>query len=157
VTEPIGHLTGSMTDPISRMLTEPFGQRVLWRRTMRGYRELSQQARSAETEGSWVDFPASPDPDPWATLLRKANRLPSDAGPPAGSARPGRAVNVATPLKPQAAVLGANRHFSFGDRWDAKSVGGAVMTSFAIVLRGLLVTSAALATVAYLLLTNSHI
>jgi hypothetical protein len=64
---------------------------------------------------------------------------------------------MATSLKAQAAVLDANRHFSLGDRWDAKTVGGAVMTSLAIVLRGLLVTSAALATVAYLLLTNSHI
>jgi hypothetical protein len=60
-------------------------------------------------------------------------------------------------LNPRAAVLDANRHSSLGDHWDAKSVGGAVMTSLAIVLRGLLVTSAALATVAYLLLTNSHI
>jgi hypothetical protein len=122
---------------------------------MPGYRELSQPTRSAETEGGWVNFPASPDPDPWATLLRKANRLPSDARPPAGNALHGRAVTAS--LNQQAAVLDAKHHLSLGDRWDAKSVGGAVMTSLAIVLRGLLVTSAALATVAYLLLTNSHI
>jgi hypothetical protein len=124
---------------------------------MPGYRELSQPTRSAEIEEDWVDFPASPDADPWATLLRKANRLPSDARPPAGNALPGRAVKMTTSLKQQAAVLDAKHHFSIGDRWDAKTVGGAVMTSLAIVLRGLLVTSAALATVAYLLLTNSHI
>ena len=107
------------------------------------YRELSQATGFADSGGGWADFPASPDPDPWATLLRKANRLPSDARPPAG------AVRTTTSRNPQAAVL--------DDRWDAKSVGGTVMTSLAIVLRGLLVTSAALATVAYLLLTNSHI
>jgi hypothetical protein len=72
-----------------------------------------------------VDFPASPDPDPWGTLLREANRFAPDV--------------------------------SHDGRWDAKRVGGIVMTSLAIALRGLLVTTAALAIVAYLLLTNSHI
>ena len=72
-----------------------------------------------------MDFPASPEPDPWAALLRKANRLPADV--------------------------------SRGDRWSAKRAEGAMMTSVAIALRGLLVTTAAVATVAYLLLTNSHI
>jgi hypothetical protein len=38
-----------------------------------------------------------------------------------------------------------------------KRVGGAVVTSVGIALRGLLVTTTAVATVAYLLLTNSHI
>jgi hypothetical protein len=72
-----------------------------------------------------VDFPESPDPDPWATLLKQANRIP-----------PG---------------------VSCGNDWDAKRTGGAMMTSVTLALRGLLVTTAAVATVAYLLLTNSHI
>ena len=42
-------------------------------------------------------------------------------------------------------------HFSFG---DAK---GAMMTSLAVALRGLLVTTIAVTIVAFLLLTNSHI
>jgi hypothetical protein len=46
---------------------------------------------------------------------------------------------------------------SHGGYWDAKRVAGAVVTSFAIALRGVLVTAAALGIVAYLLLTNSHI
>jgi hypothetical protein len=61
------------------------------------------------------------------------------------------------PLDQRAAGVSATPDFSPGDGWDAKRVGGAVVTSLAIVLRGLLVTTAALATVAYLLLTNSHI
>jgi hypothetical protein len=40
------------------------------------YRELSEPARSEEAKGKWVNFPASRDPDPWAALLREANRLP---------------------------------------------------------------------------------
>ncbi len=48
-------------------------------------------------------------------------------------------------------------HVSFGDYWDAKRVRGAMMTSLTIALRGLLVTTTAVATIAYLLLTNSHI
>jgi hypothetical protein len=47
--------------------------------------------------------------------------------------------------------------FSFRTCWDAKRAVGAVMSSLAIALRGLLVTTAAVGTVAYLLLTNSHI
>jgi hypothetical protein len=92
---------------------------------MSGYRELLEPTRSGETEGEWVDFPASPEPDPWAALLRNANRLPPDA--------------------------------SRGDYWSAKRAEGAMMTSVAVALRGLLVTTTAVATVAYLLLTNSHI
>jgi hypothetical protein len=92
---------------------------------MSGYRQLSEPTHSVEIEGGWVDFPASPDPDPWAALLRKANRLPPDV--------------------------------SCGDHSDAKHLGGAMVTSVAIALRGLLVTTVAVATVAYLLLTNSHI
>ena len=46
---------------------------------------------------------------------------------------------------------------SHGHDLNAKRGGGVVMTSVAIALRGLLVTTAAVATVAYLLLTNSHI
>jgi hypothetical protein len=44
---------------------------------MSEYREPSEPARSGDTEGKWVDFPTSPDPDPWAALLRKAYRLPT--------------------------------------------------------------------------------
>jgi hypothetical protein len=40
--------------------------------------ELSEPTRSAERGGDWVDFPASPVPDPWAALLREANRLRPD-------------------------------------------------------------------------------
>jgi ABC-type phosphate/phosphonate transport system permease subunit len=47
-------------------------------------------------------------------------------------------------------------HFSFSD-WDAKRVRRAMMTSLAVALRGLLVTTTVVATIAYLLLTNSHI
>jgi hypothetical protein len=79
---------------------------------MSGYRLLSEPTHWGETEGDWVDFSASPDPDPWAALSREANH---------------------------------------------KRVGGAVVTSVGIALRGFLVTAAAVATVAYLLLTNSHI
>jgi hypothetical protein len=92
---------------------------------MSGYREPSKPTLSEETEGDWVDFPASPDPDPWASLLKGANHFPPDA--------------------------------SRGGCWNAKRGGSAVVTSLAIGLRGLLVTTAAVATVAYLLLTNSHI
>ena len=92
---------------------------------MSGYREPSKPRSSGETGGDWVDFPASQEPDPWAALLRKANRRPPDV--------------------------------SGGDNWSAKRVEGAMMTSVGIALRGLLVTTTAVATVAYLLLTNSHI
>jgi hypothetical protein len=89
---------------------------------MSGYLELSEPMHSGETEQDWVDFPASPDPDPWATLLR--GRRPDVAG---------------------------------GGYSDARRVRGAVATALAITLRGLLVTTIAVAAVAYLLLTNSHI
>ena len=92
---------------------------------MSGYRELSKPTHSGETEGDWVDFPATSGPDPWAALLGQANRLRPDVSP--------------------------------NDHWDARCVGGAVATSVAMAVRGLLVTTAAVATVAYLLLTNSHI
>jgi hypothetical protein len=89
---------------------------------MSGYREL---AHSGAKEEDWVDFPASPDPDPWGTLLREANRFaPRD---------------------------------SRSDHWDAKRVGGVVLKSIGIVFRGALVTTGALAIVAFLLLTNSHL
>jgi ABC-type phosphate/phosphonate transport system permease subunit len=41
--------------------------------------------------------------------------------------------------------------------WDTKCVEGALMISFVMALRGLLVATTAVATIAYLLLTNSHI
>ena len=50
-----------------------------------------------------------------------------------------------------------SRHRLSFDDWDARRLGGAMMTSLAIALRGLLVTTSAVATIAYLLLTNSHI
>jgi hypothetical protein len=87
--------------------------------------ELYEPTNSGKAEGDWVDFPASPDPDPWGTLLREANH----------------------------AAPGVSR----GNSWDAERVGGVVVTSLGIVFRGLLVTTAALAIVAFLLLTNSHI
>jgi len=40
------------------------------------YRAPSEATRSGQSGDDWVDFPASPEPDPWATLLREANRLP---------------------------------------------------------------------------------
>jgi hypothetical protein len=81
------------------------------------HRELSEPTHSGEAKGEWVNFPASPNPDPWAALLREANRVP--------------------------------RH--------TKPRGRLMMTTVAVALRGLLVTTTAVAIVAYLLLTNSHI
>jgi hypothetical protein len=89
------------------------------------YRELSEPTRYEEAKGEWVDFPASPNPDPWAALMREANRV--------------------TPVVPRY------------DYRKTKPEGGAMKTSVAIALRGLLVTTTAVAIVAYLLLTNSHI
>jgi hypothetical protein len=88
------------------------------------YRELSEPTRSEEGKGEWVNFPASPDPDPWAALLREANCVP--------------------PVVPC-------------DDYRETKRGAAMVTSLAIALRGLLVTTTAVAIVAYLLLTNSHI
>jgi hypothetical protein len=82
------------------------------------YRELSEPTRSEEAKGEWVNFPASPNPDPWATLMRQADRVPHR---------------------------------------QAKTGGSLMMTFVGIALRGLLVTTTAVAIVAYLLLTNSHI
>jgi hypothetical protein len=89
------------------------------------YQELSEPMRSEEARGGWVNFPASPDPDPWAALFREANRVPTVV--------------------------------RFDDYRETKPGGGAMMASVAIALRGLLVTTTAVAIVAYLLLTNSHI
>jgi hypothetical protein len=62
---------------------------------------------------------------------------------------------------PWAALLRQANHTpsdaSRGVHWDARGVGGVVATTVAMALRGLLVTTAAVATAAYLLLTNSHI
>jgi hypothetical protein len=92
---------------------------------MSGYRGLSEPTHSVETDGEWVDFPASPDPDPWGTLLRQADldRVP----------------------------------VSCGGHQDARPARGAMAISAAMALRGLLVTTTAVATIAYLLLTNTHI
>jgi hypothetical protein len=40
------------------------------------YREPSEPTLSGGSGDGWVDFPASPVPDPWAALLRESNRLP---------------------------------------------------------------------------------
>jgi hypothetical protein len=102
---------------------------------MFGHRELSEPRHSGEAEGEWVDFPASPEPDPWGALLRQAKLS-------------------------EANLIKANRARSdvpcSGHR-NAGHAGGAVATSVAMVVRGLLVTTTAVATIAYLLLTNSHI
>lgn len=90
---------------------------------MSGYRESAHSRET--TEGDWVDFPASPDPDPWGTLMKKADRLAPGA--------------------------------SGAHHWDAERVGGLVVMSLAVAFRGMLVTTAAVAIVAFLLLTNSHI
>jgi hypothetical protein len=39
------------------------------------YRELLEPTHSEEAKGEWVNFPASPTPDPWAALLREANHV----------------------------------------------------------------------------------
>jgi hypothetical protein len=105
---------------------------------MSGYRDPSKLTHSGD--GEWVDFPASPDPDPWGALLRQANSLSA-----------GRLVE-------HAHVEHAHvEHAHVGHAMNVGHVGGAVVTSVAIVLRGLLVMCATVATVAYLLLTNSHL
>ena len=52
--------------------------RSIRRRTVFRYRELSEPTRLGESKGDWVDFPASSVPDPWAALLREADRLTPD-------------------------------------------------------------------------------
>jgi hypothetical protein len=89
------------------------------------YPELSEPTPSEEAKGEWVNFPASPNPDPWVALLREANRVPA--------------------------------FVPCDDYLETKPGRGAMMTSVAIALRGLLVTTTAVAIVAYLLLTHSHI
>ncbi len=107
---------------------------------MSAYLELSKPAHSGEADGEWMDFPASPEPDPWGTLLRQANHVAPE------SACGGR--RDAVPVGGAVGRGGAGRD----------GVGRGVMaTSAAIALRGLLVMAAAVATIAYLLLTNSHI
>jgi hypothetical protein len=130
---------------------------------MSGYRDPSEPTVSIAAESEWVDFPASPDPDPWAALLRDANRLPSMAGTQHGedASLPGRTPMTKRRPFNQLAIAGhgleERRHSSLAGHWDAKRIGGAVMTSLGIALRGLLVTTTAVAIVAFLLLTNSHI
>jgi hypothetical protein len=62
---------------------------------MFSHRELSQPTRPGETEGDWVDFPASPEPDPWAALLREANRLPPGVFGAGRSAQQGATHQIA--------------------------------------------------------------
>jgi hypothetical protein len=118
---------------------------------MSDYREPTEPIRLGDT-GEWADFPASPAADPWAALMREAN------GQQAGNASlPGSAPMVKRQSSNHLAnadhgLLEARYHFA--DYWEAK---GAVMTSLAVALRGLLVTTIAVAIVAFLLLTNSHI
>ncbi len=94
---------------------------------MSGHRELTH---SGASEGEWVDFPACEDPDPWGTLLGRADRF--------------------------ASPVSRDNH-SDNNHWDIRRAGRVVATSFGIVFRGLLVTTGALAIVAFLLLTNSQI
>jgi hypothetical protein len=56
---------------------------------MFSYGKLSEPTRPEEGGADWVDFPASPEPDPWAALLREANRLPPDVSGAGRSARQG--------------------------------------------------------------------
>ena len=56
-------------------------------------------------------------------------------------------------LKSNSLPVGVSRD----DNWSTKRAEGAMMTSVAMALRGLLVATTAVAIVAYLLLTNSHI
>jgi hypothetical protein len=154
MTEPFGHLTLSLAIPTWEKSTEPFGQSPLAEGAMSGYRKLSERARPTETEGDWVDFPTSPDPDPWATLLRTGHHLPADFQ----GVRPGNTPGVGAAEKPVVRdAFETRRRFSSGDHWDAGRVGGAVMMALGIAVRGLLVTTTAVGMVAYLLLTNSHI
>jgi hypothetical protein len=110
-------------------------------------------------EGEWVDFPASSDPDPWAVLLAKQNHLASmliETQQRGNASSPGRTPMVKHKPSNHVAItdhglLKARHYFSFAD------YGGAMMTSLAVALRGLLVTTIAVAIVAFLLLTNSHI
>jgi hypothetical protein len=53
--------------------------------------------------------------------------------------------------------LDSEDHGRRGDHWDAERMGGVMMTCLAIALRGLLVTTIVVATIAYLLLVNSHV
>jgi hypothetical protein len=59
------------------------------------YSELSGPTRPGEREGDWVDFPASPEPDPWAALLREANRLTPDVSGTGRSTRQGATHQIA--------------------------------------------------------------
>jgi hypothetical protein len=120
----------------------------------------AEPTRSGDTEAEWVDFPASSDADPWATLLRKAHRPPPmllETQQRGNEPLPGRTPMVK--VKPSNHLAFADHgllkhHSSFADYWHAN---GAVMTSLTVALRGLLVTTIAVAIVAFLLLTNSHI
>jgi hypothetical protein len=89
------------------------------------HRELSEPTRFEKAKGGQANFPASPNPDRRAALVREANR-----------------VSAIVP---------------YDDYRQTKPRGGLMMTSVAIALRALLVTTTAVAIVAYLLLTNSHI
>ena len=51
------------------------------------YGELSEPTRSEERSGDWVDFPASPEPDPWSALMMEANRFRPGVSGPKCSAR----------------------------------------------------------------------
>jgi hypothetical protein len=60
---------------------------------MSRYSEISEPTRLGE--GDWVDFPASPEPDPWAALLREASRLTPDVSGAGHSARQGATHQIA--------------------------------------------------------------
>jgi|GEM_PF-4241034 hypothetical protein len=59
------------------------------------YSEISEPTRPGE--GDWVDFPASPEPDPWAALLREASRLSPDVSG-AGTQRAAGATHQIAPF-----------------------------------------------------------
>jgi hypothetical protein len=57
--------------------------------------ELSEPTRSGESDEDWLDFPASPEADPWAALMREANHLPPDVFGTGRSARQGATHQIA--------------------------------------------------------------
>jgi hypothetical protein len=129
---------------------------------MSGYREPLEPTRSGDTEGEWVDFPTSSDPEPMGSPLEESKPPSPDlieTQQGGNTSLPGRTPMVKRqpsnhlPIADHG-LLKARHRFSFADYWDAN---GAVMTSLAVALRGLLVTAIAAAIVAFLLLTNSHI
>jgi hypothetical protein len=59
------------------------------------YRELLEPTGPEDGGGDWVDFPASPHPDPWGALLREASLLPPDVFGTGRSTRQGASRQIA--------------------------------------------------------------